>query len=160
MLDKDDIQPEDVFQVLESIHFKKDQPRNNVSAAKVQGFCLGTTGVYSAGMVVSNATLQRRRLTKFLVKYCEQNNPDFKFSCIQVNKDVKCDLHIDGNNLGPTLIIGIGDYEPIQSPTTICEYYGGHLWIQGRGPVDVKNKWENFDGNIPHGTITPYAGTR
>ena len=77
-----------------------------------------------------------------------------------MNKDVECNLHIDGNNLGPTQIIGIGDYKPKPQPTTISERYGGQLWIQGRGPQDVKHRWCKFDGNIPHATIVPYQGTR
>ena len=39
-------------------------------------------------------------------------------------------------------------------------YDKGGLWVQTLGGVDCKHKWVLFDGNIPHGTITPYTGTR
>jgi len=64
-----------------------------------------------------------------------------------VNKNYLSALHIDKNNLGPSYIIGVGEYED------------GELWVQDLGKVDCKHSWELFDGNIPHCTM-PYKGTR
>jgi hypothetical protein len=58
---------------------------------------------------------------------------------LQVNKDVECNLHIDGNNLGP--IIGIGDYKPKPQPTTISERYGGQLWTLPEDIKDIDKIW-------------------
>eukprot|EP01050_Picozoa_sp_SAG11_P010265 SAG11_NODE_1019_length_6159_cov_23.425248_5_plen_999_part_00 len=107
------------------------------------------------GINVSKSSLQRPNLTAYLVRFAAEHIPDFKCTCIQVNKNVPCKLHVDGNNLGPSYIIGLGDYR--HSPE---ECYGGCVWIEGRGPVDIKNKWVHFDGNIPHATVSPYTGTR
>jgi hypothetical protein len=79
----DDIQLQDVFHVLESIDFSR-QERNNVSATRVQGFCLGITDARCDGVIVSTETLKQPQLTQFLASFCKQGNPDFKFTCIQV----------------------------------------------------------------------------
>jgi len=36
---------------------------------------------------------------------------------------------------------------------------GGELWTYDQGPLDVKNQWVGFDGNLPHGTLC-FTGTR
>ena len=56
-------------------------------------------------------------------------------------------LHVDSNNMGPSLIVGVGNY------------VGGSVWIQDMGAENVKEKFIEFDGNVPHATL-PFAGTR
>ena len=56
-------------------------------------------------------------------------------------------MHVDNNNLGPSAIVGVGDYTD------------GKLWVQDKGAVETKNVWTEFDGNVPHCTL-PYTGTR
>ena len=59
--------------------------------------------------------------------------PNFSFSSIQLNKNYKSALHVDGYNLGPSLIVGVGDYED------------GKLWVQDKGAVDCKHPhWQEF----------------
>jgi hypothetical protein len=110
----------------------------------------------------------------------------------QVNKNYLSAMHVDKGNVGPSYIVGVGDFK------------GGKLWVhrqkyalrkdiaaQGYTPdglasmmtkstdgtvrgwdmpwdskiggkaecFPVHNKWELFDGNMPHCTL-PYAGTR
>lgn len=36
---------------------------------------------------------------------------------------------------------------------------GGELWTYDQGPLDIKNKWVGFDGNLPHGTLC-FSGIR
>merc|ERR1711964_796584 len=64
-----------------------------------------------------------------------------------VNKNSASALHVDGSNMGPSLIHGLGDYA------------SGELYVHDQGKLDVKGKWITFDGNIPHMTC-PYTGTR
>ena len=56
-------------------------------------------------------------------------------------------LHVDSSNMGPSLIVGVGNY------------IGGSVWIQDMGAESVKEKFIEFDGNVPHATL-PFAGTR
>ena len=69
--------------------------------------------------------------------------PDFKFTSIQVNKNYLSALHVDKNNLGPSYIVGVGDYTE------------GGLFVKDQGEVDCKHRWCEFDGNMPHQTL-PY----
>ena len=111
--------------------------------------CLGVVHGRKEGIVSSSFGRKRPNLTKTLVNFAKAALPkDFHFTSIQVNKNYLSALHVDKNNLGPSYIVGVGDYED------------GGLWVQTMGEVDCKHKWKNFDGNIPHGTITPYTGTR
>jgi hypothetical protein len=36
---------------------------------------------------------------------------------------------------------------------------GRELWTYDQGPLNVKNRWMGFDGNLPHGTLC-FTGTR
>eukprot|EP01050_Picozoa_sp_SAG11_P015589 SAG11_NODE_2038_length_3892_cov_181.204587_2_plen_663_part_00 len=154
--------PAGVVEVLDHIKFPK-QERLNISPDAVEGICLGISDGRGHGIGVSAESLDRPNLTQFLVNFAD-NNLDFdkhkfpegfKYTCIQINKNPPQNCHIDKNNEGPSYIIGLGDYSH-----TAQDCYGGCLWIEGQGPVDIKNKWVLFDGNIPHGTIGNYVGTR
>ena len=69
------------------------------------------------------------------------------FGSIQINKNYRSAMHLDKNNLGPSYIMGLGDYTE------------GKLWGLHMGAVDVKEQWVQFDGNIAHCTL-PFSGTR
>lgn len=69
----------------------------------------------------------------------------FPFTSIQLNKAYASKRHVDANNAGYSMIIGLGDYE------------GGKLQVDGMGELDVRNTWHRFDGNVPHCT-TPVGG--
>jgi hypothetical protein len=58
----------------------------------------------------------------------QEDEEQFTFTSIQVNKNYASALHVDRNNKGPSLIIGLGNYQ------------GGQLWTYDQGPLDVKNK--------------------
>ena len=154
---------ENVFDALESIKLPM-QERKNISEKLVQGCTLGVTNARSEhGYVVGARTLERPGLTDLLARLIKQHKPDFEYTSIQVNKDVPCNIHTDANNLGPSYIVGFGDYEPGEDnrfPEKPFHADGGGVWIQDQGAVDCKEKWCLFDGNIPHGTMTPYKGTR
>eukprot|EP01051_Picozoa_sp_SAG22_P009177 SAG22_NODE_746_length_7496_cov_5.066513_3_plen_141_part_00 len=104
-------------------------------------------------VIASENTYNRPKLTELLVRFAQRNCPGFRFTSIQVNKNYKSVLHVDGNNLGPSMIVGVGDYE------------GGDLWSQDEDSGDsfsvlkTRNTWQKFDGNLPHATLD-YSGTR
>jgi len=109
--------------------------------------CLGVLSGRSAGIVVGQESKQRPNLTETLVNFAKHAVPDFEFTSIQVNKNYLSALHVDKNNLGPSYIVGVGDYTD------------GELWVQTEGEMDCHDKWIKFDGNHPHCTM-PYSGTR
>jgi hypothetical protein len=64
---------------------------------------------------------------------CKRLFPDFLFDGVMINKNFKCPPHIDKNNKGLSLCIGLGDYE------------GGELVIEGK-PTDIKYDPVIFNG--------------
>ena len=124
--------------------------RGNVKLSNEQvvtGMCIGVVGGRSNGIVTSSFARRRPNLSATLVAFATKYVPDFRFTSIQVNKNYLSALHVDKNNLGPSYIVGIGDYTE------------GGLWVQSHGEVATRHKWQLFDGNVPHCTL-PYSGTR
>tara|TARA_R110002126_G_scaffold64239_1_gene164665 strand:+ start:1879 stop:3192 length:1314 start_codon:yes stop_codon:yes gene_type:complete len=81
--------------------------------------------------------------------------PHFYYNCIQINKNCKCKKHLDGNNVGNSVIIGLGDYKM------------GQLNIDFETldvepcKVDIKNVFTMFDGSKhPHWTDDWEGGDR
>ena len=85
-------------------------------------------------------------------------DPAFRFTTIQINCNYEAALHVDKFNLGPSYIVGVGDFGPPEDPKLPAEF-AGRLWVQGRGALDVRERFVLFDGNAPHSTI-PFAGAR
>lgn len=141
---------------------RKNVKKNNDRSEYMESMCLG--GVFSwakrsssgwgggagggNGMICSSHTQARPNLSRLLCRYCISERPGFAFTSIQVNKNYQSILHCDKRNLGPSAIVGLGDYTD------------GKLWGQEFGAVDLSGgKWINFDGNMPHCTL-PFHGTR
>ena len=72
--------------------------------------------------------------------------PNFEFTTIQLNKNVKCAPHIDKNNVGPSYIIALGNFK------------GGELVVEGK-EINIKNKLYYFNGKKGH-RVNPFIGTR
>jgi hypothetical protein len=101
---------ERMFEILESIGFPW-QTRKNINEEDVLGFNLGVTdGRAKHGIVVGNAVREREVLADVLGRLIQQHKPNFKYTSVQVNKNVPCNLHVEKNNLGASYIVGVGDY--------------------------------------------------
>ena len=73
--------------------------------------------------------------------------PGFSYTTINTNKNFPGYLHVDSRNVGPSVMITIGE-----------GVTGGELWYDGR-KVPTLGRAVLFDGNLPHMTL-PYTGTR
>ena len=159
---KADTQPDDILEALQdpsyesvaaaldSVNVPVNVSRTNVKISDdqiVRGMCIGVVGGRAHGIITSKYARQRPHLTASLVNFAKKYAPDFPFTSIQVNKNYMSAMHVDKNNLGPSYIVGVGNYAD------------GALWVQPKGDVDCRHKWVLFDGNIPHCTL-PYTGTR
>lgn len=141
-----------VFQELERIRFPKTKTRKNVSNDSQEAFALGTVN-YRGQAFLNYQTMGQSqynkkhpdlyRAIKNLISTCK---PEFKYTTIQVNKNVLSLPHVDKNNVGPSYIIGLGNYT------------GGELVIEGKRH-NIKNRWKYFDGNKGH-WVEPFQGTR
>jgi hypothetical protein len=58
-----------------------------------------------------------------------------------VNFNYAAKKHVDGNNIGPSYIMSIGDHT------------GGNLWTADQGVLSCRNQWKLFDGNQEHMTL-------
>ena len=105
----------------------------------VMAFPLGLVNAFGLGTRCSIQTGLRPNQTKLLTDFIKANHPTFNYSTIQFNRGYSAKLHVDGNNEGPSYIIGLGDYT------------GGELWIMdenGDHEAIVQNKmlgWKNLE---------------
>jgi len=115
--------------------------------ARPEGKCLGALKSWCKGINISSATCDHPHLTRLCCDFVRSAKPDFLFTSIQVNKCYASALHVDSGNLGPSLIIGLGDYR------------NGGIYVHGVGELSIHNQWQLFDGNVPHMTC-PFVGER
>jgi len=108
---------------------------------------LGLVLSWRLGVGVSRFTGVQEELTRLLCVSVRSAQPNFPFTSLQVNKNHMFALHVDNRNVGPSLILGLGDY------------LGGQLYVHGRGRLDVQRRWLEFDGNVPHLTCG-FSGER
>jgi hypothetical protein len=71
----------------------------------------------------------------------------FKFSSVQVNYNYKTMPHIDKNNVGNSLIVGLGNYT------------GGDLVVSGKS-YNIKYNPVIFNGSIHLHSTKPFKGER
>lgn len=65
---------------------------------------------YKGTVGLSTYSLKHKEIYHELHEVAKQINPDFQFNAIHVNKNLVCPKHIDGHNVGKSLLISIGDY--------------------------------------------------
>lgn len=169
-----DITEESVLRVLHATDIPLNTARKNIlpdGTTAVRGMLLGFYSL--AGNVgITDASKSRPWLVRLLSNFARKSNPDFEFTSIQVNKNYASRPHVDKNNLGESLIIGLGDYT------------GGDVWVHDEGAVafelqediscmyhyeagatyhgswmDIRGKWTHFNGNRLHFT-QPFQGER
>lgn len=66
-----------------------------------------------------------------------------EFTAIHVNHNVVCPRHLDGNNVGQSVILSMGDYD------------GCRLMVEGYGEYDTLNHPLLFDGSKAYHWNTP-----
>jgi len=144
----------EVEEVLCLMEHWPSQDRPNVSpehclTTTVPGMCFGLSVPRMQNPRVSAATTEYPNVAKLVVKLARDHLPGFLFSSCQVNYNYTSKRHVDGNNLGPSYIIGLGDYQ------------GGELAIEGKKPQGCRRKWLSFCGTDPHWTCpVTNTGTR
>ena len=75
-----------------------------------------------------------------------------KYSTIMYNGNNQCKKHIDGNNVGESIIIGMGDYT------------GGRLIVYDKNEkkhyIDINKKFVKFNGSNYYHEVEDWVGTR
>lgn len=154
----------EVLKELERIKFPsknpiKDKTRMNVVGGKeeakkekiIEAFTLGLTRAYDKPNLV-NSVYNRKfpELHLLLKKLIKERDPTYKYTSIQINKNVETDFHTDKNNKGKSYCLSLGNFT------------GGALEMKkGNGivPIKTKDRMVFYDGGIEHRT-GKYKGTR
>lgn len=141
---------QDVLDELNNTKFPTCKSRKNIGESEM--FVLGQVNYRGQKFVQGRTKGPSRFNKKFPILYrlirklIREEVPDFKYTTIQVNKNVVSPPHVDKNNVGPSYIIGLGDYS------------GGKLVITGKS-YNIKHKWKSFDGRKGHWVET-FRGDR
>jgi len=141
-----------VLDELQRINFPKNTSRKNISSKPTSSFTLGTVnyrgqkilGGRTRGPSIFNTKFPK--LYSLVKKLIKLHKPDFKYTTIQVNKNIQSDPHIDKNNVGSSYIIALGDFT------------GGDLMIEGER-FNIRNEWKYFNGTLGH-WVEPFEGER
>jgi len=140
-----------VLNELNSIKFPICYSRKNIG--RVQAFVLGEVNYRGQKSLGGKTRGESRWNSKFpklfesVKKMIFEHDPEFKYTTIQVNKNVLSPPHIDKNNVGISYIIGLGDY------------VGGDLVIEGKAH-DIKDRFLKFNGKQQGHWVQPFSGTR
>ena len=142
-----------VLEALRETSFPKGR-RENVSdpGEETRAFALGTVPYRASGNQgyrLRGPSKYNKRfptLYRLIRKWVAQCHPDFHYTTIQVNKNLKCRPHVDQYNKGESLLIALGDFT------------GGELVVEGR-EHKVRHRWVRFDGRCEHWT-KPFEGER
>jgi len=164
-----------VLKLLRKTTFPKNVSRKNIfrtkhkeNKAKYEGFVLGKINLIphlwkknSKNKTVKQIPSLRTKDKKFKKLFIESkklmkmHNPDFKFTTIQYNKNMRAARHVDGRNVGMSYIIGLGNYT------------GGELIIYDndkipKNPVkhNLKNNFYSFNGSKFLHEVAPFKGER
>ena len=141
-----------VLEELENIKFPKNTTRKNVSSKPNESFVLGQVNYRGQKFLKGKTKGPSKWNKKFPMLYLlitilmALHKPSFKYTTIQVNKNVLSKPHFDKNNVGPSYIIALGNFT------------GGKLSIEGK-KFNIKNKWKSFNGTLGH-WVEPFKGTR
>lgn len=83
-------------------------------------------------------------------KFIQSHHPQFEFSSVYVNKNTVSKMHLDAENAGVSLLVGIGDFN------------GGEtvLYLPAEEKFDIKTHSLVFNGSKISHKSEPFEGTR
>lgn len=94
-----------------------DTPKNSTGREYCHSFIFGKN-MKDADGSLSYWSTQYPELYAFFQTLIERVKPNHKYTNITVNKNLKCKMHTDRGNIGPSYIVGFGDYS------------GGRLYVE------------------------------
>ena len=134
-----------------------DMSRANVIGGKtkkdvIQAFVLGMAKPYfQSGLVPAKNNKRFPELHKKLKALMRQRDPNFRYTSIQLNKNLATNYHIDKNNLGLSYCLSLGNFT---GGDVIQKFENGMT-----NHIRTKNRLVKYDGKIEHKT-EPFKGTR
>lgn len=119
------------------VEYLKDRPLPMNTSRENVGYGLSQTMGHindrRGNFNLSGFTKSRMDLYELIQALAKRYIPKFKYTSIQVNQNLECKEHLDKNNIGQSVIVGLGDYG------------GGDLVVEGV-PYNIKGKFVKFNG--------------
>ena len=128
----------ETLELLEDTKFPVTKSRKNISSKGIEAFVLGDVNYRGQASLDYRTRGPSRYNKKFpllfeslkkLMNEYLSNDEDFKFTTIQVNKNILSPPHVDKNNVGISYIIALGDFT------------GGKLVIEGK-EYNISNRFK------------------
>ena len=108
---------------------------------------------YTASIRISKASKQKKhnKITELATKFIKEYDPDFKYTSIQFSKCMRTPIHRDRNNVGESVIVGLGDYKG-----GTLDIYDGDIMSS----IDVHHKPYKFNGSTTYHKTGEFEGMR
>jgi len=144
-----------LLELLEEVKFKKKHPNllkkigDNAESNLLGSMWQGN----HRDFIITDLTKKYPELYLKLIELGKLANPDFDFTGIMLNKNCVAKPHRDKNNIGNSIIVGLGDYT------------GGELCIVDEDEdiiyeADINKKFLEFDGKMIHYNKPIKSGTK
>lgn len=164
------LQEADVLSILRMWSFKKNDVRQNVipdGQDFVYSDTLGMVRDRTGHWKVKGATRDFPDFTRLLSRWLADHRPaeleeDFPFTSINVNFKYAARRHRDGNNMGPSIIKGLGNYtggELVYFPNDDRSRHLDELPQTDGIAVSIKDNFVLFNGNCAH-EVNAFEGER
>lgn len=108
---------------------------------------------YTASIRISKASKQKKhnKITELATKFIKEYDPDFKYTSIQFSKCMRTPIHRDRNNVGESVIVGLGNYKG-----GTLDIYDGDIMSS----IDVHHKPYKFNGSTTYHKTGEFEGMR
>jgi len=164
------IRDDEVEFVLSTWGFARNTTRQNVLPEDKEWVWSDTIGLLrdrTGDIHLTKATTRYPAVVEILNRWLTDRLPaevqTFKFTTLNLNKNYAAKRHRDGNNFGPSMIKGFGDYEKGELSVFPSDDRGftdlDKLPKSDRVTLDIKNNLVMFNGNSAH-EVDDYSGNR
>jgi len=108
---------------------------------------------YTASIRISKASKQKKhnKITELATKFIKEYDPDFKYTSIQFSKCMRTPIHRDRNNVGESVIVGLGNYKG-----GTLDVYDGDIMSS----INVHHKPYKFNGSTTYHKTGDFEGMR
>ena len=132
----------------------KEQPRYYFIVGKIRDWSKRAYNNHTANVRESIASKKKKhkKIIELATNYIKEYDPDFKYTSIQFSKCMRTPIHKDKNNVGQSIIIGLGNYT------------GGTLDVYNdkreMNSIDIHNKPYRFNGSATFHKTGDFEGMR
>ena len=154
---------DEILQVLRSMDIEAVTSRPNVAhchGQQVESACIGLSARHGQ---LTFMTMQAANVFSLPTMWLRSQSRwrEFDFTSVTINRNHAAALHRDSGNLGPSVIVTLGEYSGGELRTFPGDdgFANPASFAWDDGLVVQTNDFEVFDGNVLHGN-SPFLGER